>query len=129
MESPSVLLLLLLVQAPDVLEPSTGDQPYSSIENKLNEANEKLVKAGTYTCQHDNAYEAFAPVQRAFELAMGKAIRVLGRGLNLDIWLNSCRKEGDSAKFRSLLGAAERDLRKANRLIEAEIHADTVKTP
>lgn len=128
MEKTSALFLLLLAQTPDPVGPSTsGDLPYShiSIENSLNGALEKLVKAGTYTCQHDSASKAFAPVQRGFDLAVGKAKRVLGHDLDLDIWTNSCRKEGDSAKFRSLLRAAERELRKSERLIEAQMRDDS----
>src|SRR5262249_18824863 len=106
-----LFLLLLTAQAPLGDQPAT-DRPSSDIERELDRAQENLVKAQTFTCQHDGADDAYAPVGRQFELAQERAKRALGRELYLDIWLNSCRKSGDGSEFRELLDGAERHIRK-----------------
>lgn len=120
MEISPLLFLLLAMEGPDPTLPILGDEPYSDIERQLDNAQERLVAAQTFTCQRDKAAEALAPVQREYDLAVVNAKRLLGRDLNLQIWVNSCREKGDSLQFRSLLRATKRDLRKATRLIEAE---------
>lgn len=104
------------VELPDPLEAASGD-----IERALDRANEKLGRAQTYTCQQDGAGEAWAAVHRRFDLAVAEARKALGREPNLDVWLNSCRKAGDGPRFRALLSAASRHVRKANRLIAAAL--------
>lgn len=92
-------------------------EEYSGVEKILDEALEKLVKAGTYTCQRDGAAAAIAPLEARFSSIESEAERLLGRRLNLQIWANSCRRSGDGSRFRTLLSRAERDLRKAARLL------------
>lgn len=93
-------------------------RPYSEVENELDKANELLAEAGTYTCQRDGAAEAYAQIDRDFEGTKSAAVQALGRQLELQIWVNSCRSAGDGHKFRTLLASVQRHHVKAQRLID-----------
>jgi hypothetical protein len=116
---PAFLIALSAQMPDDAALPDVGEQPRGVIEDALDRAKEKLIRAQTYTCRKDGAGEAYAPVGRRYDLAVDAARDVLGREPNLQIRLNSCRKAGDGPRFRALLAAARRHVRKAERLIDA----------
>lgn len=124
----SAKLLFMLVALASILiasgavhadAPQTIERPYSEVEYELDKANGLLVEAGTYTCQGDGAVEAYAQIDRDFERTKASAEQALGRQLELQIWVNSCRRAGDGHKFRALLASVQRHLVKARRLIDA----------
>lgn len=118
MTGVTTLFLFLAIEQASLAEGPAQEESYSEIERELDRAQRFLVNAQTYTCQSDRASEAYARVQSIFDVSKSRAEVALGRETNLRIWVNSCRDEGDSLRFRSLLNRAQKYIRKANRLID-----------
>jgi hypothetical protein len=95
----------------------------ADVEMLLDKAQEELAAAGAYTCQRDGAKEALDQVQKRFDNVAADAKRFLGRELDVRVWTNSCRKEGDGSRFRSLVRAADQRVQQAERALKLEAEA------
>lgn len=116
-------ILALAAQATGSDLPYLPDE-YSEIDREMDTARENLVAAQTYICDDlrgdlgsTKPRRSYDKAEKRYAAAEKSAEALLGRKLNVRVWVNSCRNRDPGAKFYRHLRAAERALDSADRLL------------
>ena len=120
--APFIALLVLAASSlglSTAIQADDSDVEITRLDSLLERAYENLNEAGTYVCRDRLAQREYESVWSEFTQQMDEAELLLKRRPNTKIYLNSCRKRVNWAKFGASIKVARRALNESRQLLDS----------